>query len=277
MCGAKSVLWLPKLNRWQCSKGHAKRQFTAKTGTIFEDSKLGLDKWLIAMWLILNCKNGISSYELSRALDVTQKTAWFMNHRIRTAMKEGTLEKMSGPVEADETFVGGSIENMHPRRRKQIGREKRGGKTIVMGLIEREGQVRTRVVGDTYMRTLEAVLKENVVQGATVFTDEFPAYARLKHYFSHEFVNHMERYVAGQVHTNSIENFWSLLKRSIKGTYVSVEPFHLHKYCDEQAFRYNTRKAKDGERLSLAVSRVTGRRLTYAELTGKVVSSQPQA
>lgn len=214
---------------WKCRD--CKKQFSVKLGTIFEDSPIGLDKWLPAVWLIANCKNGISSYELARDLGVTQKTAWFMLHRIRLAMQTGRFEKLDGQVEADETFIGGKARNMHKgKREERISGRGASSKVAVLGLLERHGRVKTKVVPDTTRRTLQVEVRENVESGSEVHTDALRSYRRLDPEYVHKVVDHAERYVDGHVHTNGIENFWSLLKRGIKGTYVSVEPYHLFRY-----------------------------------------------
>lgn len=272
-CGNKKVGYLANQQRWQCSKKHPKRQFSVKVGTIFEDSPIGLEKWLPAVWLIINCKNGISSYELGRDLEVTQQTAWFMNHRIRLAMQQGTFDKMVGPVEADETFIGGLARNMHAdKRREKIKDGASGkGKELVIGLLDRETRkVRVKHVSNRWVRTIHSNVRDNVKTGAELMTDELASYTGLNREYVHQFVNHTESYVRGQVHTNGLENFWSLLKRGLKGTYVSVEPFHLFRYLDEQAFRYNERKDEYGDagRFITALSQIVGRRLTYKQLIG---------
>jgi transposase-like protein len=260
---------------------HPQQKFSLKVGTVFEDSPIRLEKWLPAMWLLCNAKNGISSYELHRALGVTQKTAWFMLHRIRLAMKNKSLLKLGyqgGPVEMDETFVGGKLKNMH-KAKKPVGPGYSGvavgasAKTIVVGMLERKGRVKAEVVMERSHPTLRALAVRHIHPGATLVTDEWGGYKGTD--FAHEIINHAVEYVNGQVHTQGIDNFWSLLKRSLGGTYVAVEPFHLDRYVDEQAFRYNNRATKDNplndaDRFALAVSQIAGRRLTYAELTGKV-------
>lgn len=269
-CGRQDVSFLANQKKWQCKSAHAKRQFSVKTGTIFEDSPLGLDKWLIAVWMITNCKNGISSYEVQRAIGVTQKTAWFMIHRIRTAMQCGSFEKLSGEVECDETYVGGKSKFMHAKKRKELNMQRGyGQKTGVMGMVQRKGKVKAKVIRMADTPTLMGLIRENVEPGATVMTDDHGGYRNMSDEYDHEIINHAIEYVRGNVHTNSIENFWSLLKRSIKGTYVSVEPSHLHRYVEEQVFRYNERKGNDGERFEKITSQLAGKRLTYAELTGK--------
>jgi transposase-like protein len=284
-CGRTDAAYVPARRVWQCKTRHAKCQFSIKVGTIFEDSPIGLDKWLAAMWMIANCKNGISSWEIHRALGVTQKTAWFMLHRIRKAMSHTPDAKMgeSGPVEVDETFVGGSPKNWHLSRR---GKRKRftppedkltnDNKTAVIGLLDRDArQVRAKVVPNVSRETLQEAILSNIEGQSTIYTDAAKQYHNLPALdYIHETVNHVEEYVRGEIHTNGLENFWALLKRGLKGTYVAVEPFHLDRYVTEQVFRYNNRSTlerpmNDGDRFGLAVSQIVGKRLTYAELTGK--------
>jgi transposase-like protein len=269
-CGCNGVKFLANQNRWWCPNKHSQQQFSLKTGTIYEESPLGLDKWLTATWLISNCKNGVSSCEVARALNITQKTAWFMDHRIRFSLGMGPGNKLSGQVEADETYIGGKARNMH-RSRKATKITGTGGKdkTAVMGILERGGKVRTKVIGNTKKGTLQKEIREHVVAGSAIFTDALKSYEGLDE-FQHEVVDHAVEYVRGEVHTNGMENFWSLLKRGINGTYVSVEPFHLFRYLDEQAFRYNNRVGlSDKDRFDLAVRQIVGKRLTFDQLTGK--------
>ncbi len=265
-CGSKDVLFLEKYNRWHCRAKHPAPQFTLKTGTIMEDSPIGLDKWLTAMWQVVNCKNGISSYEIHRGLGITQKTAWFLDHRIRLALTMGTFNKLSGQIEADETFIGGKARNMHSSKRaKKITGTGGKDKAAVLGILERGGKVVTKVVENTRKRTLQQELRNHVLAGSAIFTDALKSYEGLDE-FQHEVIDHAVAYVDGEIHTNGLENFWSLLKRGIKGTYVSVEPFHLFSYLDEQAYRYNNRKMTDSDRLDIAVRHIIGRRLTYDQL-----------
>jgi transposase-like protein len=283
-CGSKDVLFLEKYNRWHCRAKHEAPQFTLKTGTVMEDSPIPLQKWLPAFWLLANCKNGISSYELHRALGVTQKTAWFMLHRIRVAFDGDThqIGGNGGPVEIDETFVGGKVKNMHKAKRPKDAAQGGKGKAVVLGMLERGGKVRAKVIKERSKVNVGPVLSENVAKGSHVITDEFAVYPFVVDAYTHEVINHAMEYVRDRVHTNGIENFWSLLKRGINGTYVAVEPFHLGSYVVEQAFRYNNRATKDNpltdlDRFTLAVSQISGKRLTYAELTGKVgeTSTEP--
>jgi transposase-like protein len=278
-CGRTDVTFLSTQRKWQCKSAHAKRQFSAKVGTIFEDSPLGLDKWLPAVWIITSAKNGVSSCEIARSLGVTQKTAWFMLHRIRKAMQSGSFLKLGGKggaeVEADETFIGGKARNMHlsVRQRRITGTGTRD-KTAVMGLLERGGHVRTIVVPNRRKQVLQAEVRRHVEAGSALYTDFLLSYEGLASDYAHKVVDHAVEYVNGRVHTNGLENFWSLLKRGINGTYVSVEPFHLFRYLDEQTFRYNNRKdMSDSDRFSAVLSQVAGKRLTYAEVTGKVLQT----
>jgi transposase-like protein len=267
-CEGKAVSYLSTRFMWKCKA--CKKQFSIKQGTVMEDSPIGLDKWLAAMWLISNAKNGISSCEIHRALGITQKSAWFLLHRIRLAMQNGTFEKMSGQVEADETYIGGLARNMHrSEHSRKITGTGGAGKVAVMGLLERDGKVRAKVIGDATQLTLHAEVRGNVEPGAELFTDAWKGYGGLHQEYIHQVINHAEKYVDGQIHTNGIENFWSLLKRGIKGTYVSVEPFHLFRYLDEQTFRFNNRKVKDADRFIETVKNIVGKRLTFDELTGK--------
>ena len=269
-CESKEHSFLSTRRLWKCKA--CKKQFTVKVGTIMEDSPIPLDKWLCAIWMICNCKNGISSYEIHRALGITQKSAWFLMHRIRVAMQTGSFEKMSGTVEADETFIGGKASNMHKWKREQKIQGRGGvGKTIVMGILERHGEVRTQIIKDRDAETLQGIVRENVEEGSNVYTDAHPSYFGLSSDFIHEFVNHTEEYVRGLVHTNGLENFWSCLKRGLKGTYIAVTPTHLFRYVDEQAFRFNNRKTNDAARFLLTCFSISGRRLTYKKLTGKTL------
>jgi transposase-like protein len=287
-CGAKNAGFLKTRRIWKCRE--CRKQFSVKTGTIFEESPIALDKWLMAIWLVVNCKNGISSYEIARDLKVTQKSAWFMLHRIRLALQSGSWAKMGGnggAVEVDEAYVGGKPQNMHYSRKMKLEKQRSqtaawkntkryATKTAVMGMFDRESrQIRAKVVPNVRRETLQNEILNNIEHGSKLYTDQAVAYDNLKEKYIHETVNHANEYVNGQVHTNCLENFWSLMKRGLHGTYVAVEPFHLSRYIDEQVFRFNNRHTRenpldDADRFMLAVSQISGKRLTYAELTGKV-------
>jgi transposase-like protein len=277
-CAAAEATFLSTRRLWKCRA--CKKQFSAKVGTIFEDSPIALEKWLPALWLVVNCKNGISSYELARALKVSQRAAWFMGHRLRLAIQSGGgLGKISGEVEVDETFIGGKARFMHMgKRAEKITGRGPMGKTAVMGLLERHGEDGhstikvAKVVPNTKRKSLSPEVRQHVEEGSEVFTDTLKSYDDLGADYVHGVINHAEKYVEGKIHTNGMENFWSLLKRSIHGTYVSVEPFHLFRYLDEQTFRFNNRKMTDGMRFLRAAAGIIGKRLTYAALTGAEVA-----
>jgi transposase-like protein len=293
-CGSDKVKYNAERHWWQCSAHHVKRQFSIKVGTIMEDSAIPLDKWLTAMWLVTNCKNGVSSYEIARALEITQKSAWFVLHRIRLAMQDDADGKLGGndsEVEADETFVGGTTSNMHKSRKLRMYQErsnipnwkcgsKNPNKTVVQGILDRDArQIRAKVLPNVKRETLQNEILNNVEFGSKLYTDNAIAYNELASTYAHDFVNHATEYVKGRVHTNGLENFWSLLKRSLHGTYHAVEPFHLGRYVDEQVFRYNNRGTKDNplndsDRFDLIVRKLLGKRVTFATLTGKVGAAE---
>jgi transposase-like protein len=292
-CGSEKVTYIAKRRVWQCKTRHTKCQFSVKVGTIMEDSPIALDKWLMSMWMVANCRNGVSSHEIARSIAVTQKSAWFMLHRIRLAMKEATPDKFGstegGEVEVDEAYVGAKVKNMHHSRKMKIQKEltnvpawksttRYAGKTPIMGMFDRDSrQVRAKVVPNTRRETLQTEILNGIQHGSRIYTDQAVAYDTLKAKYIHETVNHADEYVRGQVHTNCLENFWSLMKRNLAGTYVAVEPFHLDRYIDEQAFRFNNRiGVTDAQRLSKVADQVLGRRLTYAELTGKSAEAKGQ-
>ena len=274
-CDSVDTPYVQSRRIWQCK--NCRKQFSVKVGSIFEDSPIPLSKWLPAMWLLVNCKNGVSSYEIARDLGVTQKTAWFMLHRLRLAIQAKSFDKFGGHVELDETFIGGKARNMHYSKRKRMGitqGKSMAGKVAVFGLLERHGQdghsrVRVASIKSNKRRHLMPHVMDHVERGSTVHTDSLTSYVSLETDYTHKVIDHAEAYVDGEVHTNGLENFWSLLKRSIRGTYVSVEPFHLFRYLDEQVYRFNSRKQSDGVRFLEACASVFGKRLTYSTLTGK--------
>ena len=268
VCGSGEYSYLSTRRLWKCKEKTCRKQYSVKLGTIFEDSPLGLDKWLPAVWLIANSKNGISSHELARALGVTQKSSWFMLHRIRSAMQVGSFDKLTGEVEVDEAFIGGKAKNMHAHERERKTGKGRGttGKTIVFGVKQRDGTTRAKIIPDTTRGTLDAEVRAQVEPGSAVYTDAHSGYLKLGDAYDHATVDHIERYVDGRVHTNGLENFWALLRRGLYGTYVSVDPAHLSRYLDERVFTYNQRELDDYGRFARVLSSVTGRRLTWSEL-----------
>ncbi len=272
-CDSEKVGFIESRKRFQCK--NCRRQFSVRHETIFEDSHVGLDKWMCAFWMIANCRNGVSSYEIHRDLGVTQKSAWFMLHRIRLAMQRGSFEKLSGNVEVDETLIGGKARFMHADRREKFGKKKTGkktgsfGKTVVMGVLERGKEVRAEVVQNSGRKQLDPRVRKHVEAGSTLYTDALPSYESLRDEYIHKTIDHTKAYVNGDIHTNGLDNFWSLLKRAIKGTYISVEPFHLFRYLDEQVYRYNNRDLSDLQRFLGALRGVFGKRLMYTQLTGQ--------
>jgi transposase-like protein len=272
-CASSDISDLPTRKMFRCKA--CKRQFSVKVGTVFEDSPIGLDEWLPAVWALSAAKNGVSSHELARSIGVTQKTAWFMLQRIRLAMKtRGFRAPLRGTVEADETFVGGSVTNNPSRKRGP--RTGIWEKTPVFGVLERGGEVRAFRISDAKAPILQENVRQNVEPGSNLYTDGHMGYRPLNVEYQHEFVDHLKEYVRGNVHTNGLENFWCLLKRSIKGTCVKPEPQHLTRYVDEQAFRYNSRKMLDAERFATVLGQVAGARLTWRELTGKPLPPEPK-
>jgi transposase-like protein len=276
-CGKAKHSFIKTRRIWFCYE--CKKQFTLKLGTVFEDSPLGLDKWMAGFWMLVNCKNGVSSMEIHRALGITQKAAWFMLQRLRLAVQDdffgSKLGGNGGEIEVDESLIGGKARNMHlSERKRRITGTGTKDKTAVMGILERGGKVRTTVVPNRKKHALQGEVRKHVEAGAALYSDALLSYNGLAGDYAHKVVDHAVQYVDGRVHTNGLENYWSLLKRGISGTYVSVEPFHLHRYLDEQAFRYNNRKdMNDSQRFTLAMSQIGGKRLTYAELTGKGTDS----
>jgi transposase-like protein len=272
-CESKEHSFISTRKIWFC-KG-CKKQFTVKVGSIFEDSPIGMDKWMMAAWMISNCKNGISSCELARDLGITQKSAWFLSHRIRFAMQSGSFNKLSGECEADETFIGGKARNMHiGKRKRRITGTGSSGKIAVMGIMERGGKVRTTILTNRKKHAIQTEVKKHVEAGSALYTDALFSYDGLASDYAHQVIDHAVQYVDRQVHTNGLENFWCLLKRGISGTYVSVEPFHLFRYLDEQTFRYNNRKEMtDADRFAEVMGNAAGRRVTWKHLTGKDHSS----
>jgi transposase-like protein len=270
-CGSEKVTYLAKNRVWKCYTGHDRPKFSLKTGTVFEDSPIALEKWLPALWLVVNCKNGISSCELARDLGITQKSAWFMAHRLRYALKSGGFNVMSGECEVDETFIGGKARNMHMDvKKRRITGSGPKDKTAVFGVLQRgdnckpkdrevHSKVQTVVVPNRRKKTLQKEVRAHVKAGSALYSDALLSYEGLDAEYAHQVADHAVEYVRGKVHTNGMENFWSITDRTISGTYVSVEPFHLFRYLDEQSFRFNNRGTRkvpvnDGDRFIMALS-----------------------
>jgi len=278
-CGSADVTTIRNRAEWRCRE--CGRHFSVKVGTVFESSPIGLDKWLPALWLLTANRNGVSSYELGRALGVTQKTAWFMLHRLRLALKEDGAPILSGEVEVDETFIGGKRKGqglfVNAVGMKKLAHGPATGKATVFGMVQRgkdgkPSQVRAMVVPDHKAKSLLPKIYEHVVPGSTLYTDALRSYRQADRDFVHEFIDHSVEYVNGRITTNRIENFWSCVKRMLHGTYIAVRPFHLDAYLDEQVFRFNVRDQKDGARFVAGLKGADGRRVTYAALT----SSHPR-
>jgi transposase-like protein len=250
---------------YKCANKECYKKFTVISGTISENTKIGLRTWFAAMYLCTAHKKGISSLQLGRDLHLTQKTAWFVLHRIREMLTDNAPELLEGTVEVDETYVGGKNINRHANKKIKQGEE---DKTPVVGLLERGGNVSTYVVSETTSEVLHPIMKNRLKKSsATLITDGYSAYHGLGKDYPHFVVNHSDGvYVVGKYHTNTIENFWSLLKRGIIGIYHSVSPKHLHRYCNEFGFRYNSRQIKDATRFELSVGRAEGKRLRYVDL-----------
>jgi transposase-like protein len=265
-CGSAHVAFMPKWRAWYCNE--CRKQFTAKVGTVLEDSPLGFDKWAFAIWMLGGDRNGTSSYELARKVGVTQRSAWFMFHRIRYAMSVGSYEKFAGPVEMDETYIGGKAQSdrLNPDTGKFMPTGPQQGKSIVAGIIERKGKVRAFVVPNVQRATLAPIIAKHVMPGATMYTDALPSYNNLSDEYKHFVINHAIEYVNGHIHTNSIENFWAGLKRTISGTYTFTSVQHLERYLDEQIFRFNNREKKDATRARTVIKQTDGKRLTYKNL-----------
>src|SRR6266542_550112 len=273
-CAAEKPMFLKTRRIWKCRS--CRKQFSVKVGTVFEDSPLGLDKWLPALWLLANAKNGVSSYELARSLGITQKTAWFMLGRIRLAMESKSFEKLEGEVEIDETFIGGKSQNMHKSRRhlpQRLGAKAGMSKTAVLGMLQRSeekggSRVRALVVEGVKRSHLIHDIESYVEECSAVYTDSLQSYRNLSARYAHENIDHSREWAKGRVHTNGLENFWSVLKRGIKGTYISIDPFHAFRYVGEQSFRFNLRQLTDGERFKNVARDIVGKRLTYRALIG---------
>lgn len=278
-CGSDNVSKLNFRPAYRCRENGCKKSFSLKSVSIMNHSPLPITKWVPAIWFVINHKNGVSSCEVARALKITQKAAWHLCHRIRKVVSNGSFTKMTGVIEVDETFIGGKEKFKHGMKDKSLAQwkkaqQKHGGKTVVMGMVERGGEFRGKVVDSTRRVSLEPEVRANVAEGSTIYTDSLKSYQRLNDVYNHGWVDHSNnQYVKGEAHTNTMENFWSCFKRSIKGTYIQIASFHTDRYLDEQSFRYNYRKLNDAQRFEIAVGKIFGKKLPYSVLTGKTVVS----
>lgn len=256
---------------WKCAA--CRKQFTVTVGTIFESSHVPLNKWLLAFYLLCSSKKGMSSHQLHRMLGVTYKSAWFMTHRIRYAMTQPAFtERLSGVVEADETYIGGKA-RWRTKRHQGVKKTGRGtDKAPVVALVERGGKARSMHIARVTGEELKGAIRRHVSPEARIMTDSFPSYRGLDtEYAAHQTVDHWKTYVDGEVHTNTVENFFSILKRGVNGTYHHISEAHLHRYLSEFDFRYNARAANgysDADRTRMALEQVGGKRLRYAQTKG---------
>ncbi|MGG9962395.1 IS1595 family transposase [Ferruginibacter sp. SUN106] len=270
-CSCERVTVIEGGKRFKCNHKDCRKNFSVQVGTIMEASKIPLCKWLTAIYLVTAHKKGISSYQLGRDLGISQKTSWFMLHRIREMLRIKDNVKLDNIVEVDEVYIGGKVRNMSKTKRAKLREEGNtyNTKTMVMGLLERGGNLKLITIGNSNnSMAIQPTVKDNVNTDAVVITDSLGSYTGLnKSFAAHEIVNHSEQeYVReGNIHTNSIEGAFSLLKRSIIGIYHQVTPKHLSRYCDETMFRYNLRKMKDADRFTFSLNYMTGR-LTYKDL-----------
>lgn len=265
-----SIVYICKGNRYRCSK--TKKYFNVRTGTIFDNTKLPLQKWFMALYIFSSHKKGISSHQLAKDISITQKSAWFVLHRLRYAFDHDNFKKATHKItEVDETFYGGDEGNKHANKRVK-GTQGRSTKTKkpIVGMLQRGGNLIVKVVDNVSRETLQGFINESIPQKSIVVTDEYSGYAGLSNTHFHFTVNHKaNQYVNGLAHVNGVENFWSHMKRGVDGIYHSISHKHLQSYVDEFALRFNTRKDQTQCRFDLILSNLAGKRLTYATLINK--------
>ncbi len=266
MCGSLNTKAVPNEKPMPYHCGDCRKYFSVKTGTVMQSSKIGLQKWVIAMYLISTNLKGVSSMKLHRDLGVTQKTAWFMAQKIREGWNEGQdNDKLDGPTEIDETYIGGKNRNKHKSKRENITGGV--GKDIVIGAVDRDGDIRVKHIEKTDGYTLQIFVETNVEQGTVVYTDTHSGYNGLSYNYQHETVNHsIGEYVRGQAHTNGIESFWATLKRGYKGTYHKMSAKHLSRYITEFAGRHNVRDYDTLVQMEMLATGFVGKRLRYKDL-----------
>lgn len=272
-CGSLNVHRFPNGRIFKCREKECRSKFSVTVGTIYENTKIPLTKWFLATYILSVHSKGISSLQLASWLGVTQKTAWHLNHRIREMLTDKAPELLEGIVEVDETYVGGSLNNIHASKREKLNLKRADNKTMVFGAVQRNGKVRTRVIPQTNIENVSNAIEDFVSTESIMVTDEHHAYNKVGRKYNHKKVNHRNKeYVRKEdilVHTNNIEGYWNILKKQIDGIHHSVSPKHLQRYCNESAFRFNNREALQDERFANALSNCNGS-LKYKQLTGKI-------
>src|SRR5882762_847824 len=275
-CGSIKVGHIASRNRYQCKEKGCRKQFSLTTDTIMESTHLRLDQWLVAVWMIANCRNGVSSCEIARTVGCKQQSAWHLLHRVRHIFAQANDGQISGTIEADSTLVGGIVKFMSHERRQEHGRKgPYSNKTIVHALRERStGNVRAEILPQESGKAIRELMQKHVEEGSFVYTDSHAVYRNLGDLFMHATTNHKRgQYVrgAGEIHSNGAENFFNCLRRSLKGTYIKATAEHLQPYVDEAVFRFNVRKESEWTRFDTAMRLIVGKRLTYSELTGGAI------
>lgn len=271
-CNSSNHWFMSSYKKWKCK--NCRKQFTIKNNTFMHDSHISIDKWMCAIWIMTTFRGGISSYELGRALKISQSSAWFLSHRIRNLLSELNPELLSGVIEADETFVGGKLKNKHYKQRKHIKGRGAVGKTIVFGVRQRKGKCIAKVIPNTQEQTLCSEIVKIIKKGSNVYTDSFPAYNNLSVDYQHSSVDHSNgEYVCGDVHTNGIENIWSQLKHKVRSTHRGrISKKHLQRYIDELLFRLNNRGIDDWSRFETILRKINSKSLTYNELLDRAIN-----